>query len=130
MDGKIQDFEKRFDQLQTELKKQENLLNEANSSGDENIAELSSVIEGLNEEINSKKDSMDDHSEVLEVLYEERQDIQTELSHVEAEIKSLNSLIDSQVNQDQIDRWLEDNPLTQTTACLIKLKLMRSLQKL
>ena len=109
MDAKIQDFEKRFDQLQTELKNQENLLNEANSSGDENIAELSSVIEGLNEEINSKKDSMDDHSEVLEALYDERQDIQTGLSQVEAEIKSLNSLIDSQVNQEQIDRWLEVN---------------------
>jgi len=123
MDGKIQDFEKRFDQLQTELKNQENLLNEANSSGDENIAELSSVIEGLNEEINSKKDSMDDHSEVLDALYDERQDIQTELSQVEAEIKSLNSLIDSQVNQEQIDRWLEVNHINSDNSLLNKVKI-------
>ena len=123
MDGKIQDFEKRFDQLQTELKNQENLLNEANSSGDENIAELSNVIEGLNEEINSKKDSMDDHTEVLDALYDERQDIQTELSQVEAEIKSLNSLVESQVNQDQIDRWLEDNHINSGNSLLNKIKI-------
>lgn len=123
MDGKIQDFDKRFDQLQTELKNQENILNEANSSGDKNISELSSIIESLNEEINLKKDSMDDHSEVLDMLYDERQDIQTELSQVEAEIKSLNSLIESQVNQDQIDRWLEDNHINSDYSLLNKVKI-------
>ena len=109
MDGKIQDFDKRQAQLQSDLNNQQTLLNEALSSSDEQIADLNSRVESLNQEIQSQKELIDNHSEAIDALYDERQDIQTELSQVEAEIKSLNSLINSQVDQEQINTWLNEN---------------------
>tara|TARA_B100000035_G_scaffold313336_1_gene326820 strand:+ start:13200 stop:16694 length:3495 start_codon:yes stop_codon:yes gene_type:complete len=109
MDVKIQDFNKRQAQLLSDLNNQQTLLNEASSSGDEQIADLNSRVESLNQEIQSRKELIDNHSEAIDALYDERQDIQTELSQVEAEIKSLNSLINSQVDQEQIITWLNEN---------------------
>ena len=109
MDGKIQDFDKRQAQLQSDLNNQQTLLNEALGSSDEQIADLNSRVESLNQEIQSQKELIDNHSEAIDALYDERQDIQTELSQVEAEIKSLNSLINSQVDQEQINTWLNEN---------------------
>ena len=123
MDGKIQDFDKRVEQLQLELNNQKTLLDEATSSGDNQITDLNSRIDSLNQEIHLQKELIDSHSEELDTLYDERQDIQTELSQVEAEIKSLNSLINAQVNQEQINDWLNANNIQSDKNLISKVKI-------
>ncbi len=123
MDGKIQDFDNRQTQLESDFNNQQTLLNEASCSGDEQIADLNSRVESLNQEIQSQKELIDNHSEAIDALYDERQDIQTELSQVEAEIKSLNSLINSQVDQEQINTWLNENNILSDKNLLSKVNI-------
>ena len=123
MDGKIQDYDKRLEQLQTELKSQKLLLDEASAVGDEQINNLNSQVDSLNNDIHTKKELIDNHSEALDNLYDSKQNLQTEISQVEAEIKSLNSLIDSQVNQEQINDWLEANDIHSDKILVNKVKI-------
>jgi chromosome segregation protein len=107
INNKLTDFTNRLEALKNELVEQNTKASDAEKDVNPELNSHKKSIDELTNNISSKRlEFMNDESE-LEDLIQRSQNLQVKKGGMQAEIKSLQNLINSQYNQDLTDKWLK-----------------------
>ena len=118
METKLNDFENRLNALSNDRQIQQSIIKDTEDYGKDDLDLLHKKIEDLNIAITDQKTVIEDYEISEDDLNEQKQSLQTQLSDIGAEIKSLTNLIEAHSNQEQISNWLQQNNIDANASLL------------
>ena len=111
INNKIQDFDNRIAQFTSQLEQQQLIIADIDDTNETQIDQLRIESKELMDLVTNKKNLISEFEQEFDELNDKKQDIQSDLSDAQAEVKTLTNLIDSQSNQSKVSEWLESNQI-------------------
>jgi chromosome segregation protein len=114
IDTKIHDFETRLEKLNEVLDNIETEFKSLPSEDDSDLTDLDNKIDNLNESIFNSETQLDSLQEKLDSQNDEKMTEQSKLSEIQAEIRSINNILESESKKTTLSSWLKGNQIDES----------------